>query len=93
MNKILHAIHFATNAHKGQTRKGKPDVSYITHPLAVGILLAKAGALEDVIIAGILHDTIEDTEVTKKEIENTFGNRVAEMVDDVTEQDKSSALG
>ena len=86
-NKLIKAINFATIAHSGQTRKGKPDVPYITHPLAVGILLAKVGSDEDVIIAGILHDTIEDTDVTKAEIVNEFGIDVAQMVNDVTEQD------
>ncbi len=61
--KIQHAIRFAIKTHEGyqkQKRKGK-DVPYITHPLTVGLILAKAGANEDVIIAGILHDTIEDS--------------------------------
>jgi len=89
MSNIINAINFATAAHNGQTRKGKPDVPYITHPLAVGILLAKTGASEDIIIAGILHDTIEDTDVMKHEIVDQFGKEVTKMVNDVTEQDKS----
>lgn len=93
MNKIFKAINFATFAHKGQVRKGKPDVPYVTHPLAVGIILAKTGADEDTVVAGILHDTIEDCEpqgsITKETIEKEFGADVAKMVDDVTEQDKS----
>jgi (p)ppGpp synthase/HD superfamily hydrolase len=89
MDKILEAIRFATVAHAGQTRKGKPDVPYITHPLAVGLLLAKIGASEDIIIAGILHDTIEDTDATKESIGDIFVKAVAEMVNDVTEQNTS----
>jgi len=93
MNKIIKAINFATRVHKGQARKGKLDVPYITHPLVVGIMLVRVGAEEDVVVAGILHDTIEDCEpygsVTKEVIEKEFGKKVAEMVDDVTEQDKS----
>lgn len=88
MEKILKAIEFATKVHWGQKRKGK-EMSYISHPLSVGLLLASAGAEEDVIIAGILHDTIEDTETTYEEIEKLFGKKVADLVNDVTEKDKS----
>lgn len=88
MNPILEAISFAVGVHARQKRKGK-EVSYIMHPLSVGLLLASSGAEQDVVIAGILHDTIEDTEVTYGEIADKFGTRVADMVNDVTEQDKS----
>lgn len=57
MSQVLDAISFAVNAHEGQKRKGK-EVSYITHPLSVGLLLASSGAEEEIVIAGILHDTI-----------------------------------
>lgn len=88
MSQILDAINFAVAAHDGQKRKGK-EVSYIMHPLSVGLLLANSGAEEEIVIAGILHDTMEDTEVTYEEIEEKFGKKVADMVNDVTEQDKS----
>ncbi|MEN9407657.1 MAG: hypothetical protein RLZZ455_873 [Candidatus Parcubacteria bacterium] len=88
MNNIIKAIQFATAAHEHQKRKGK-EVSYIMHPLSVGLLLASSGAPEEIIIAGILHDTIEDTEVTYKDIEKEFGKHIADIVNDVTEQDKS----
>lgn len=88
MSKILHAIQFATSAHEYQKRKGK-EVSYIMHPLSVGLLLASSGAKEEVVIAGILHDTIEDTEVSYEDIEKEFGKKIADIVNDVTEQDKS----
>lgn len=55
---IQKAIQFATAAHTGQTRKGKSDVLYITHPLTVALILSRADAEDDVIIAGILHDTV-----------------------------------
>lgn len=71
----------------GQTRKGK-QVPYIIHPLGVGLILSQAGAAEDIIIAGILHDTIEDTDITREDIRKEFGEDVARIVDDVTEQDK-----
>lgn len=90
---MRNAIRFATEVHAGQIRKGKPLETYIIHPLSVGLILARAGATEDMIVAGILHDTIEDCEpygsVTKELIEEKFGKEVARMVNDVTEQDKT----
>lgn len=75
-----------------QKRKGK-DIPYIIHPLTVGLILAKAGASEEVIIAGILHDTIEDSiaekKVSKEMIEEIFGNKVMNLVLSVTEPDRS----
>ncbi len=92
--KIQHAIRFATKTHEGyqkQKRIGK-DVPYIVHPLAVGLILATANAEEELIIAGILHDTIEDSidekKVTKEMIVTRFGEKVYELVLSVTEQDK-----
>jgi (p)ppGpp synthase/HD superfamily hydrolase len=92
---LLHrAIKFAIKTHdvyQKQKRKGK-DVAYITHPLTVGIILAHAGASEEVIAAGILHDTIEDSAPTKKVTEAMlqarFGSKVSQLVLSVTEQDK-----
>jgi (p)ppGpp synthase/HD superfamily hydrolase len=89
------AIRFSIKTHEvyqKQKRKGK-DIPYITHPLIVGLILARAGCDEDVVIAGILHDTIEDSpdekKVTKEMLAERFGERVAGLVDAVTEQDKS----
>ena len=89
-HKIQKAINFATEVHKEQKRKGK-DIPYIVHPLGVGLILAGTGAGEDVIAAGILHDTIEDSagKVTKEDIAKEFGDYVATLVNDVTEQDTS----
>lgn len=87
MLKILEAIQIANQAHKDQKRKtdGTP---YISHPVSVGILLQNARADDDVIIAGILHDVLEDTDLKKEEIEINFGGAVLELVEAVTE-DKS----
>lgn len=92
--KIKRSIRFAIKTHEvyqKQKRKGK-DIPYITHPLTVGLILAHAGAGEDVIVAGILHDTIEDCTktkpVTKKMIADRFGETVAMIVADVTEPPK-----
>lgn len=94
--KIQHAIRFATKTHEGyqkHKRKGK-DVPYIVHPLTVGLILASVGAKEDLIIAGILHDTIEDSREDKKpfmpeRIEERFGKKVLDLVMSVTEQNKA----
>lgn len=88
MNKIIKASRFAAAAHGVDERKGKA-VAYIFHPMTVALLLEKAGAEEEVVVAGILHDTIEDTDITYEDIEREFGKNVADMVNDVTEQDKS----
>ncbi|MBU4217053.1 HD domain-containing protein [Candidatus Parcubacteria bacterium] len=92
--KIQKAIKFSIKTHEvyqKQKRKGK-DIAYITHPLTVGLILATAGASEDVIIAGILHDTIEDSIVAKKVSEDLlaerFGAEVATMVASVSEMNK-----
>lgn len=80
--RIKQAIEFATKAHEGQFRKtGEP---YIIHPLAVMKILEEWNMDEDTIIAGILHDTVEDTPLTLKEIENIFGKDVAFLVNGVT---------
>lgn len=79
---IDHAIDVATKAHLGQKRKsGQP---YITHPLSVAALLIDWGVDSDSVIAGILHDTIEDTTLTLPEVETKFGGDVALLVDGVT---------
>ena len=93
-NKISKAIRFSIKTHEiyqQQKRKGK-DIPYITHPLTVGLILSRAGADEDTIVAGILHDTIEDStsekKVTQEMLEKRFGVEVAELVASVTETDK-----
>lgn len=79
---LEHAIDFATEAHKGQKRRsGEP---YIIHPLAVADTLIDWGMDIDSVLAGVLHDTVEDTAVTLEQIENLFGRDVAFLVDGVT---------
>lgn len=92
--KIKNAISFAIKTHEvdqKQKRKGK-NVAYITHPLTVGLILACANANEDIIVAGILHDTVEDSvadkKVTKAIIGEKFGENVANLVMSVTEINK-----
>lgn len=84
---INRAIMFATKAHEGQVRKVDQS-PFIIHPLAVGCLLADAGESEAVVVAGMLHDTVEDTDVTLEDIRTEFGHDVAEIVAGCSE-DKS----
>lgn len=93
--KIMRAIKFAAKTHnhyQDQTRKGK-KIPYIAHPLTAGIMLARAGASEDVVVAGILHDVVEDCaedkKVTPGMLTERFGPKVTELVMSVTETDKS----
>lgn len=79
MNKYFEAVDFAHKAHKGQYRKAS-KIPYIIHPLSVMELLIRNGAEEEAVIAGILHDVVEDTDCTLDEIKEIFGARVAELV-------------
>ena len=80
--RILRAVEMAKTAHEGQFRKtGEP---YIVHPLAVKKILEEWSMDEDTIIAGILHDTVEDTNLTLDDIRKEFGESVAFLVDGVT---------
>ncbi len=88
MNLLEKAIVFAAEAHKHQTRKGT-EIPYITHPFAVGMMLQGAGCSEEVVAAGILHDTLEDTEATYEGLVKEFGVRVADLVVEASENDKS----
>ena len=83
-NQIEEAIEIAAEAHHGQYRKGT-RTPYITHPYAVGLILMEAGCPDAVIIAGILHDTVEDTDLTLDFIRERFGNAVANIVDGCSE--------
>lgn len=88
--RLLAAAAFAAKKHTGQNRKGKDEEPYINHPLEVANLLASVGGVEDVevLMAGLLHDTVEDTETTAHDIELRFGKRTAGIVMEVTD-DKS----
>lgn len=79
---LEHAIDYATSYHKGQKRKS--GEAYITHPLSVAHNLIDWGMDIDTVLAGVLHDTVEDTDATLEEIENLFGHDVAFLVDGVT---------
>ena len=82
---IDYAIYFATKAHTGQKRKTEQDVDMIFHPFTVGMILQRAGAKTECVIAGILHDVVEDTKYTLEDIKEQFGTQVANIVDEVSE--------
>lgn len=83
---IKRAIQFAARKHHGQLRREAEPLPYITHPFSVALLVAEDGASDDVVIAALLHDTIEDTATTREEIATAFGERVAELVGAVSER-------
>ena len=85
--RIEQAIALAVRAHESQVRKGDGRLPYIVHPVTVALILSRYTSDEDTIIAGLLHDTIEDTLVTAEEIEQGFGQKVRDAVLDVTEPD------
>lgn len=87
---IYCAIHTALKAHDKQVRKLDNDL-YIAHPLEVGIELARNGFSDELIIAGILHDTLEDTPLTLNEIEMQFGDVVSRYVDFCSERNKTDS--
>ncbi len=84
---LIHAINFAAKKHRRQKRKGADEEPYINHPLEVLNLLTSIGKVEDfnVLIAAVLHDTIEDTETTEEEISKLFGAKVCKMVLELTD--------
>ena len=83
---IRSAYELARVNHQGQKRNSGED--YIIHPLHVAMILADMNMDSATIIAGLLHDTIEDTSVTYEDIEKNFGKEIAELVDGVTKLKK-----
>ncbi len=83
------ALTLAARAHRHQTRKGG-DVPYLVHPVHVSVILLRHGFSEDVAIAGLLHDVVEDQGVPLAEIEAAFGPAVTEMVAALSEKKKEA---
>ncbi len=73
------ALRWAAVCHRGQERKGS-GVPYVAHPVAVAMTLDRLGFDEDVVIAGLLHDVVEDTEATGDDVRARFGPAVADLV-------------
>jgi len=87
-NMIEKAMQFAAFKHDGHYRK-ESKIPYITHPVGVAMILQKIKAPEEVVAAGILHDTLEDTDTTADELLANFGEKVLRLVLAATEPDKS----
>lgn len=86
MGTLSKALIFAEKAHKGQKRASGAD--YIEHPKAVVEILKEIYAGPETLCAAILHDTLEDTDVTRKDLEREFGAAVAKLVEGVTKLEK-----
>lgn len=84
---LLHALHVAAGKHRDQRRKGAEASPYINHPIEVAELLARVGGVTDLVTlqAAILHDTLEDTQTTPKELEAAFGPAVRQVVEEITD--------
>ena len=91
---IVKATFFAARKHQNQRRKGVDAAPYINHPLAVAYVLAVEAGIKDetIIIAALLHDTVEDTDTTFEELEELFGDELRQIVGEVTD-DKSLEKG
>jgi hypothetical protein len=91
---LFDALAFAVDAHGRieHTRKGT-RFPYMIHPIRVGWILERHGYDDELVAAGLLHDTIEDTEVTREQIAERFGDRVAGLVEAVSEADRTLVWG
>jgi (p)ppGpp synthase/HD superfamily hydrolase len=85
---IFDAIEYAARAHREHFRKGT-NIPYIIHPISVAKILIEYDCSDEVVIAGLLHDTVEDTAVTLEAIRRSFGEKVARLVEAASEPDKS----
>ena len=88
MPTIFDAIEFAGRAHAGQYRKGT-RIPFIFHPLGVARILIECDAAEELVIAAVLHDVVEDTKVTLPELRERFGAEVERLVRAVSEPNRS----
>lgn len=84
MNTFEEAIKFATNAHSGMYRK-QSNAPYILHPLEAAVIAGTMTDDVDILTASLLHDTVEDTDVTMDDIKEKFGSRIADLVKSETE--------
>jgi (p)ppGpp synthase/HD superfamily hydrolase len=90
--RIEQAIRAAAVLHREQNRKGSMPFPYVTHLFSVATMLPDYTDDEDVIVAALLHDTIEDTDYTLAELEEDFGGRVREIVDTLSEPKEVNGL-
>jgi guanosine-3',5'-bis(diphosphate) 3'-pyrophosphohydrolase len=89
-NLLMKALSFAAYKHRHQRRKGAKAIPYINHPIALADLLVRTAKISDpeVIATALLHDTVEDTCTTNKELKSEFGPVISKMVAELTD-DKS----
>jgi (p)ppGpp synthase/HD superfamily hydrolase len=85
--RLLKAMSFAADKHRFQRRKDTEETPYINHPINVALTLIEKGEEHnnDLLVAAVLHDTIEDTQTTPEEIEQQFGKTVLDLVLEVTD--------
>lgn len=90
MGTLIEAVAFAADKHRGQRRKDVAASPYINHPIALANVLANEGGVTNLtaLCAAVLHDTVEDTDTTEKELADRFGSDIASVVMEVTD-DKS----
>ncbi len=89
-DRLFDALDFAVRAHRGQFRKAT-RVPYITHPLRVAEILIRLDCPQPLVIAALLHDTVEDTPVTLDEVRRAFGTEVAALVNALSEPEHDTA--
>lgn len=84
---LLQALTYAADKHRNQRRKDERQVPYINHPIEVAHMMAEVGHVTDTewLAAAILHDTIEDTNATQEEITSLFGERICQLVLEVSD--------
>ncbi len=85
--RLIAAIHFAADKHRDQRRKDRGATPYINHPVSLAHILTDEGGIDDidVLSAALLHDTIEDTDTTPEELVAHFGQHIASIVLEVTD--------
>ncbi len=84
---LLKALAFAAHKHRAGSRKGEPKIPYINHPISVANILVDEGGVtdENAVVAAVLHDTLEDTETTIAELAREFGDDIATIVTEVSD--------
>ena len=84
---IVSALEFAAHKHRDQRRKDALASPYINHPIALANVLVREGGVDDpaVLAAALLHDTVEDTQTTAAELREAFGEKIASIVEEVTD--------
>ncbi|KAI8123077.1 Guanosine-3',5'-bis(diphosphate) 3'-pyrophosphohydrolase MESH1 [Lucilia cuprina] len=86
-NKFMECLQFAAFKHRDQRRKNANQTPYINHPINVATILSVEGKIDDesILMAALLHDTVEDTDTTFGEIEELFGTEICNIVREVTD--------